>query len=172
MNISFRKLENDDKDFNKLYNWCSNKNVYEWFEQRILSFEGIKKKYQKKLDEGKQELFIIKCDDIDIGLIQLYKYENDVSYKELDNYKNLYEFDIYIGNLDYVSKGIGSTIINLVKEKIYKEYNADAIILRPFERNIRAVKCYKKCGFEEVYKYEGTDSIGNKETILVLLNHK
>ena len=171
MNISFRKLENNDKDFYKLHEWCSNKNVYEWFEQRILTFEEIKKKYQKKLNDGKQDLFIINCDDTEIGLIQIYKYENDVDYN-FDNYNNLYEFDIYIGNSDYISRGIGSTVINLVKEKIYKEYNADAIMLRPFKRNIRAVKCYEKCGFKEVYSYDGKDSIGNEEIILVLINTK
>ena len=55
---------------------------------------------------------------------------------------------------------------------IYNNYNADAIILRPFKRNIRAIKCYTKNDFKIIDEYIGKDSIGNKETILVLLNSK
>ena len=53
---------------------------------------------------------------------------------------------------------------------IYQKYNADSIILRPFKRNERAIKCYQKCNFEKVHEYIGTDTLGSRETILVLLN--
>ena len=50
----------DENDNYKLVNkWCSNKFVYEWFEQRILSYDEIVKKYKKKLLEGKQTLLLI-----------------------------------------------------------------------------------------------------------------
>ncbi len=57
MNISFRKLRNND--FNLLHTWCSQEFVYEWFEQRVLSYEEIVTKYTTKLNNGKQELLII-----------------------------------------------------------------------------------------------------------------
>ena len=38
----------DENDTYKLVNkWCSNKFVYEWFEQRILSYDEIVKKYKQ-----------------------------------------------------------------------------------------------------------------------------
>lgn len=46
-NISFRKIEDND-DYIKLYNCCKNKYVYEWFEQRILSYDEIVNKYKNK----------------------------------------------------------------------------------------------------------------------------
>ena len=51
-------------------------------------------------------------------------------------------------------------------------YKADALVLRPFKKNLRAIKCYQKCGFEIINEYDGTDSLSNKETICVLLNKK
>ena len=170
MNISFRKLIDNDEDYNMLYNWCKNDYIYEWFEQRLLSLEEIKNKYKRKLNEKKQELLIIQDDNKDIGLVQLYKYDNDLNTNLLSNYKNIYEYDIFIGDESYLSKGIGSKVIELVNYKIYNEYLGDAIILRPFKRNTRAIKCYQKCGFNILYEYNDQDTIGNPETIVVMLN--
>ncbi len=55
---------------------------------------------------------------------------------------------------------------------IYSKYNADGIILRPFKRNIRAIKCYEKCNYKIIDEYEGTDTIGNPEILTVMLNEK
>ena len=41
MVISFRKVVNQDSDFKLLHKWCNKKFVYEWFEQRTLSYDEI-----------------------------------------------------------------------------------------------------------------------------------
>ena len=172
MCISFRKLLNDETDFIKLYNWCQNEFVYEWFEQRKLTFNEICKKYKSKLLSNKQELLIIQYDKKDIGLVQIYKFENDINLEGLDQYKKIYEYDIFIGETEYLSKGIGVKVVNLVNKMIYSKYETEAIILRPFKRNVRAIKCYQKCNFNIISEYDGIDTLGNKEKIVVLLNEK
>lgn len=157
MLITFRDLKNTDNEYRQLHKWCSNKFVYEWFEQRILSYDEIVSKYQKKLKEKIQDIFIIKCDDNDIGLVQIYKYKD-----------NIYEYDLFIGIEEYLNKGIGTIIVNEINDIIYKKYKANSIILRPFKRNIRAIKCYKKCGFKQIDEYLGKDTLGNPEVITVL----
>ena len=172
MNISFRKLTDAGFEFKKLHKWCSQKFVYEWFEQRILSYDEIVKKYQSKLNAGKQELLILQCDGKDIGLAQLYKFEYDIKLDRLKTFKNIYEFDLYIGEENYLSKGIGTIIINKLTDYIYNNYDADAIILRPFKRNIRAIKCYQNCNYETIDEYEGKDTLNNPEIVTVLLNKR
>ena len=169
--ISFRELEDSDNDFKKLYNWCQNKFVYEWFEQRKLSYEEIYDKYHNKLLLGKQKLLIIQYDNKDIGLVQIYKYD-DREIEELNRYQNIYEYDIFIGEEDYLSKGIGQEVIKLINHKILLDYGADAIVLRPFKNNTRAINCYKKCGFKVIYEYIDKDTIGNTIVINVLLYKK
>lgn len=164
--ISFRKLNDRKVNYLKLYKWCQNKFVYEWFEQRKLSYDEIVDKYKTKLKEKKQELFIIKADDIDIGLVQIYRFDNDI---EIDVDGNVYEYDLFIGEEEYLDKGIGKEIVNKVNDIIYSKHKADFIILRPFERNIRAIKCYEKCGFKTILKYLGKDTLGNDEVISVLI---
>ena len=157
MLITLRDLKNTEKEYRQLHKWCSNKFVYEWFEQRILSYDEIVSKYQNKLKEKIQDIFIIKCDDNDIGLVQIYKYKD-----------NIYEYDLFIGIEEYLNKGIGTIIVNEINDIIYKKYKANSIILRPFKRNIRAIKCYKKCGFKQIDEYLGKDTLGNPEVITVL----
>lgn len=166
--ISFRKLK--EEDFTKLYKWCSKKHVYEWFEQRVLSFDEIKNKYKNKLLNDKQELLIIECDNTDIGLVQIYKFENDI-YLNI-TYNNIYEYDLFIGEENYLDKGIGEQVINQINEMIYSKYNADAIILRPFKRNVRAISCYKKCNFKILTEYNGFDTLNNPEIITILISTK
>ena len=169
MKITFRNLNNEEKEFKQLHKWCSQEFIYEWFEQKKLSYEEIETKYKNKLNNKKQELLIIQCDGIDIGYTQIYKYDDEINIK---NIKNLYEFDLYIGEEKYLSKGIGTIIVKEITNLIYSKYNANGIILRPFKRNIRAIKCYEKCNYKIIDEYKGTDTVGTPEMITVLLNEK
>ena len=90
-------------------------------------------------------------------LVQIYKYDD-----------NTYEYDLFIGEENYLNKGIGTIIVNKVNNYIYDKYKAKSIILRPFKRNIRAIKCYEKCGFKYISEYLGKDTLGNPEVIVVL----
>ena len=63
-------------------------------------------------------------------------------------------------------------IENGCNENIYNNYLADCIVLRPFKRNTRAIKCYQKNGFDIIKEYDDFDTIGNKEKIVVIINRK
>ena len=129
MNIDFKKINVINIDYKQIHKWCSNQFVYEWFEQRILSLDEIINKYKNKLNVGKQDLFTIRCNNKAIGLFQLYKFEHDIDLDELNHFKNIYEYDLFIGEEKYLSKGIGTNIVKLIDEMIYSKYFADAIIL-------------------------------------------
>ncbi len=172
MDITFRSLDNNDNEFKQIHKWCENEFVYEWFEQRVLPIAEITNKYKNKLENGIQKVFIIQYKGKDIGLIQLYKFEYDIKLDELKDFKNIYEYDLFIGEKEYLSKGIGTIIVKLINEMLYSNYGADAIILRPFKRNTRAIKCYEKCDYKLIKEYTGKDTLGNPEVISVLLNTK
>lgn len=160
----------DKKDnYELMYKWCSQEFVYEWFEQRKLSLEEIENKYKNKLLANQQHLFFINYNDTKIGFVQIYKYD-DKKNDALIKYNSIIEYDIFIGESEYLSRGIGTKIVNYVNNYIYENYLCDCIVLRPFKRNKRAVKCYEKCGFERMYEYIDNDTLGNKEKIIVLLN--
>lgn len=161
----------NDKKYNYelMYKWCNQKFVYDWFEQKKLSFYEIEKKYKNKLLDGKQYLFFINYNNIKIGFVQIYKY-NDEKIYELYNYNNIFEYDIFIGESEYLYRGIGSQIISYINNYIYENYLCDCIVLRPFSTNTIAIKCYEKCGFKKINERLGTDTLGKKRRITVLLN--
>jgi RimJ/RimL family protein N-acetyltransferase len=161
--INFRKLIDNEEDYKLIYNWCSKKEVYEWFEQRILSYEEIVNKYKEKIKH--QEVLIIEYDNISIGLIQIYRYD-----KKIDNYNNIYEYDLFIGEEKYLNKGIGKDIINKINEYIFFKLHADLIVLRPFKRNERAINCYKKVGFKEYGRRRESEFLNGKYYDLVYMD--
>lgn len=57
------------------------------------------------------------------------------------------EFHIWLRSTKYTGRGIGSKVVNTMKEYIKNTYNIDTFIMRPWIKNIRAIKTYEKCGF-------------------------
>lgn len=165
--IELIEISESNIDYDLIHDWCKNKFVYEWFEQRILSKEEIKQKYSNKLFNSQQKLFYISCNNKYIGLVQYY-----LSDYKFGNNEKIYEYDLYIGDSEYLSKGIGKEIIKKVNKIIFEKEIANRIILRPFTRNTRACKCYEKCGFTKINEYNDFDTIGNKENYSVYIIDK
>lgn len=165
------KFTDKKGNYKLMYEWCSNKYIYEWFEQRKLSYDEIEDKYKNKLFGENQDLFFIEYNNIKIGFVQIYKYDDDKKGK-LTKYDNIYEYDIFIGEKDYLSKGIGSISIKYINNYIYNKYMADCIVLRPFKRNNRAIRCYQKNGFRIIDEYDDYDTVGNEEIIVLMIKEK
>ena len=169
LDIKLIKFVDKNDNYELMYKWCSNKNVYRWFEQRILSREEIKTKYKNKLSDKYQSLFFIVYNGEKIGFVQIYKY-NGKKIEELHKYSNIYEYDIFIGEDKYISKGIGTHVVKYINKYIYKNYSNDCIVLRVFKQNVGAIKCYQKAGFNIVKEYVDVDTLGKKEKCVIMIN--
>ena len=169
--IKLIPFKDKEENYELMQRWCSQEFIYEWFEQRILSLDEIRHKYKTKLNLMEQDLFFIQYEEVRIGYVQIYKYKN-IMYGDLANYSNIYELDLFIGEEEYLSKGIGTSILNYITNYIYDKYKADSIVLRQFKRNIRAIKCYLKCNYNIIDEYDGVDSLGRPERYTVLSNVK
>ena len=157
MDVTLRPLNNGNAEFKQIHKWCKNKFVYEWFEQRVLSYEEIKNKYyERTLDNTKVPVYMIEYKSIPIGIIQ---------YKEVD--KNKYELDIFIGDINLHNKGIGKLVINKMCDYLFNN-NAKEIIMCPLKDNLKAINCYKKCGFIIEKEFTDKDTIGNKQEYLLM----
>jgi|GEM_PF-365037 len=56
---------------------------------------------------------------------------------------------IVIGTKDKLSKGYGSEAISLLQKFAFEELNLNRIELDVYDYNVRAYKCYLKCGFKK-----------------------
>ena len=172
-NIKLRRLKDDFKDYKLLEKWYQEEEVYLSFEQRKLSYEEIVAKYSKRtLENSNISVFMIKYDDIPIGIIQ-YKLIEDEN-KKLYNIDidNCYEIDIFIGKVKLHNKGIGKIVINLISDYLFSEKSANLLIMCPLKENIKAIKCYEGCGFKIIREFETNDTIGSIKKYELMIKEK
>ena len=59
------------------------------------------------------------------------------------------EIGIMIGNRDYWNQGYGPEIVNTLLDFIFNNIKLSRVYLTTLTWNIRAQKCFKKCGFKD-----------------------
>jgi len=154
MQITFEPLST--KHFSLLLKWLEAPHVKTWWDKDIdWSPELIQKKYSTyvkgyKLEGGKRKeisSYIICANHNPIGYIQVYNaydFPRTPPLTELPT--NLAAFDIFIGETDYLGKGIGSGALKIFMDDICdKKYTH--IFADPDIQNIAAIKAYEKAGF-------------------------
>lgn len=147
-NLKIRKLENKDKYL--LEKWLSTPSVLEFYEGRDNPFhlEKVEKKFY--LSEDDEVRCIIEFDDTEIGYIQFYQLDD----KTKSDYgycgENVYGTDQFIGEIEYWNKGIGTLLVSSMVDFLTEEKKAARVVMDPQTRNIRAIRCYEKCGFKKV----------------------
>lgn len=172
-NIRLRRLENTQNDYQLLEMWCQEKEIYTHFEQRILNYAEIVKKYYPRTRKNtKIPVFIIEYDSTPIGIIQYQRVSlpNQKLYNIHDD--KCYEVDIFIGNIKLHNKGIGQKSVKLISEFLFKNGNANSVIMCPLKSNEKAINCYKKTGFIIYGELTTKDTIGDVQKYLIMVLNK
>lgn len=163
VNFTFTPLQ--ENHFPLLLKWLKTPHVKAWWDQEVQwTPELIKDKYGsyvkgfKRLDLSEQSVkkplhaFVIDVDGQEIGYIQYY---NAYDFPREDNTpleglsKSLAALDFFIGEADYLSKGLGSeSLKQFLKDHIDPIY--DACFVDPDTTNIQAIRTYEKAGFKKI----------------------
>jgi RimJ/RimL family protein N-acetyltransferase len=162
MNINFIALSNSD--FPLLLKWLRTPHVKAWWDSDINYTEDLlKAKYSSYVDGYKLEnseektisAFIIYVDNNPIGYIQIYNaYDFARKTPMIDLPKSLAAIDFFIGDADYIGKGIGAEILRVFDYQGYKN-----ILVDPDIGNIAAIKTYKKAGFKKIREQPDSNEI-------------
>ncbi|MES9684515.1 GNAT family N-acetyltransferase [Gottfriedia acidiceleris] len=95
---------------------------------------------------------IVVYENIKIGYIQFYKLDNET--KIVYGYENtsevIYGMDQFIGEIDFWNRGIGSFLVSSMVNYLVNNQNAKKVVVDPQTWNVRAIKCYEKCGFKKI----------------------
>jgi RimJ/RimL family protein N-acetyltransferase len=150
--ISFKPLQ--EKDLPLMHRWLNTQHVSEWWSldgNHHPSMEEVVSHFSPRV-KGKEpvDVFIIVYDGKPIGMIQscrLDDYPEEKALFGLDD--RCAGIDIFIGEEDYVHKGLGSGIIReFLKQVVFSKYNADSCIIDPQVENKIAIRAYEKVGFK------------------------
>ncbi len=85
--------------------------------------------------------FIIVAGGHDVGV---------VCYNAIDEQRRLTELDIWLRSEAACGKGYGSNALRLLCEHLHEAYGVGEFIIRPSERNRRAIAAYQRAGFERL----------------------
>ncbi len=75
------------------------------------------------------------------------KHIGNCMYYDIDEGKRQAELGIMIGEQEYWDKGYGTDAVTTLVRHIFKETNIDRIYLNTLQWNVRAQRCFRKCGF-------------------------
>ena len=132
-NVYLRLLEK--KDIRMLYKLCN--------EEQVRKYNTIPNDIQNS-NQGtniniRKALSIINEKNVLIGF---------VTYKENNYCSKVYSIGITIGS-KYWGKKYGQDSIETLLKYLFEELNAIKVELEVIKYNLRAINCYKKCGFVE-----------------------
>ena len=66
---------------------------------------------------------------------------------DIDESNKQAELGILIGDKEYWDDGYGTDAVNMMVEHIFRTSNLERIYLKTLDWNVRAQRCFHKCGF-------------------------
>lgn len=126
-------------DFPQMLEWLSKSHVKQWWDDGEDTLEKVARNYGEECDDVKKFILIEAkaASEKSIGYFQYY-FASD----------NQIGIDQFIGESDYLDRGIGEQTIKMFIELIKSKHKPKAIILDPSPENKRAIRCYEKVGFK------------------------
>lgn len=158
MEISLRPLTVEDTDH--IVFWRNQDWVLQYFiDQRRLTREGHLKYYKTRIETGIVKQWIICADGKDIGTCFL----RDIDYDRKDA-----EYGVFIGEKEYLSRGIGKYCVKEVVRKAFEEMGLKTVFVRVQKKNPRSVNSFLASGFKMMDRTDHV-MIGEKEEEIVFL---
>ena len=171
--IEFELLKDEEINYKLLYKWCSQEEIYRYFEQRPLSYkEIVNKYYPRTLKDTNIKVYIVKYNSVPIGMIQYQKVDEKKNELYEIKLKHAYEIDLFIGQLDLHNKSIGQEIINKMCNYLFDEKKAKHIIGSILDENVKSLKCCQKCGFQLLKQIKMEDTIGILKNYYIVIKNK
>ncbi|MGG0179062.1 GNAT family N-acetyltransferase [Gottfriedia acidiceleris] len=148
--LTIRQLEESDVPL--LAKWLSNPKVLQYYEGRDNPFNSEKVKSIFFTKDPSILMCIVVYENIEIGYIQFYKLDDEskIEYGYDNTSEVICGMDQFIGEIDYWNRGIGSLLVSSMVNFLVNNQNAKKVVVDPQTWNVRAIKCYEKCGFKKI----------------------
>ena len=149
--ISFRRLA--ETDFPLMHRWLNSPEVARWVDlggRRYPDWETVVGKLTPRTDGAEAvRSYVIHYDEKPIGYIQSALNDDHPAYKEAFEVEDgTAGVDVFIGEEDYLHKGLGSFIIGkFLREVVFVVYDVNVCMIDPEPENTIAIRAYEKAGF-------------------------
>lgn len=145
--FSFKPLQ--EADLHLLCEWLNEPHVKEWWNDHSTD-EEIKSKYKKRIGDTIVAPFIACLNENPIGFIQYYQADKVSDGWWPNEVEGTIGIDQFIGEKGLINRGIGTKMIRAFIDHLFGNPNIKKIITDVDPKNLRAIRCYEKVGFEFV----------------------
>lgn len=155
--MKIRRMSHDDLGI--MTKWLNTKEVLEFFGDPDAppSAIQIRKKYGPRIDGAVAvKPYIVETEGKPFAFMQCYRL-TDEDYKSYGYSieETIYGIDQFIGEPELLGKGYGTQMVTEFLSFIFNGKGADAVTVDPELINPRAIRCYKKCGFQKIKQIDG-----------------
>ncbi|MBW6411032.1 GNAT family N-acetyltransferase [Clostridium weizhouense] len=149
------------RDLRQLYNLCNDKEVKKYNSESIELGENknLIKDISDRVLHGKKVLSIINEKKVLVGFM---------TYSESIISKGTYLIGATIGQ-KFWNRGYGKDSVNTLINYLFNDLKAERIKLKVVSENLRAINCYKRCGFIEKDRKQNKYYIDGKYMDIIIM---
>lgn len=152
--VVLRPFRYEDADYARMVRWLSDPRVLEWYEGRDNPFDLAMVPAEfgpggEHARDGVRQT-IIERDGESIGYVQYYPVGDWAADYEIEDATDTWAIDIFIGEPEYWSGGIGSALLTALVAHLFKKEKAMRVVIDPRVVNERGIRAYEKAGFRKV----------------------
>lgn len=134
-------------DYAAMSGWLTDSRVLEFYDGRdcALPLKRVPEKYSPRVlaEEGVTACLLV-LEDRPIGYLQFY------AIPEESGAGGVFGMDQFVGEVELWNRGLGIRVVRLMLEYLFEVEGASRVVLDPHADNLRAIRCYEKCGFRKV----------------------
>ncbi len=159
--IAIRLMRDDDEDYVLMSRWLSDERVLEFYGGRDNPHDLTKVRLEygpNVRGQGNVVPCMLVYRGVLIGYLQHYTVEGpEAEELEIESTSGVYGVDLFIGDPELWDKGIGTAALSAFLRYMFDDKGARRIIIDPRVSNLRAIRCYEKCGFHTIGLLEGRE---------------
>lgn len=176
--LALRPMTDSPADLQQYLRWMQDPEVLRFWDGLTCQHTAasVAEKHRSRLADGMTPCLIL-LDGDPIGYCQFYPTdaeEYDCPPAEYQRFlaptDKVFAIDLFLAPT-HRDKGLGTRTINLLCAYLFREKTVDALLIDPKVHNVRAIACYKKCGFRVLFivpQREEQDGIRHDSLIMAL----
>ena len=157
--ITIRKMLDCDSDLKLYLKWMTDPETMKYWDgmTEVYTYERVVENYRRHMEEQVEQC-MIEYNQNPVGYCQYCILNADNFEVPEEQYNSFvaeneiaYGIDMFLGEVEYRNQGIGTNCLKLLAKTLFNEYKADALMIDPKVHNTRAIQCYHKVGFRDLF---------------------
>lgn len=156
--IVIRKMKETREDFQLFLKWMTDPQTMKFWEGMTekFTYERVAQNYAEHVREQVEQC-LIEYEGRAIGYCQFCVLDAqgfEVPEEEFEKFagqSKAYGIDIFLGEVECRDHGIGTQCLKALMKALFEEWGADVLMIDPKIHNTRAIRCYQKCGFRNLF---------------------